>query len=124
VSDTTQMTPSAMWTPDCQGKQDYDGPLLAISCRFWPGPGGGGSMTFDTSTKQVGSLPYGRRPSAKASIILPFGQPSEPWVMDEYLTWREAEFEADTEEEVKAQVVAWVQERFDEVRRLLWPEAR
>ncbi len=27
---------AAKWTPDCQGKQDYDGEFIAISCRYYP----------------------------------------------------------------------------------------
>lgn len=34
----------AKWTPDCQGKKDYDGQILSISTRYWPS--GGGFATF------------------------------------------------------------------------------
>ena len=31
---------SAKWTNDCQGKKDYDGPILEVSTRYWPRGGG------------------------------------------------------------------------------------
>ena len=37
------MQPYAMWTDDCQGKKDYDGNMVSISTRYWPGPSGGGN---------------------------------------------------------------------------------
>lgn len=107
----TELRPAARWTDDCQGKKDYDGPLLSISTRYWPGPGGGGAMTFDTATGAFGSLPYGPMPSADASILLRHA--------GGYLVWRDAKFEAPTEAEVKAQVEAWVREQFAAVIELL-----
>lgn len=109
------LVPCAAWSNDCQGKKDYDGPLLRISTRYWPGPDGGGSMTFDTGTGKMGTLPYGKQPSAKASILLLFGGENA----GDYLVWREQEFEALTPAEVKAQVERWVQEQFNDVMRLL-----
>ncbi len=96
------LRPAAGWTDDCQGKKDYDGPLLSISTRYWPGPPGG----------PFGS-PYGPTPSARSSILLRLAGE------DNYLTWRDAKFEASTEAEVKAQVEAWVREQLRAVVELL-----
>lgn len=112
------MTPCAKWTGDCQGKQDYDGRLLSISCRYWPGEGDGGSNVFDTSTMKWTTVWYGKKPSAVASISLNFGEPDECGYGN-YLEWREESFEANTEAEVKVLVETWVQERMDEVLGLL-----
>jgi len=30
------MKPCAEWTDDCQGKKDYDGPIITIATRYWP----------------------------------------------------------------------------------------
>lgn len=110
--------PCAAWTPDCQGKQDYDGRLLSISTRYWPGPGGGGGMTFDTRTGKFGTAPYGPRPSAHAAIHLDHGEPDE-YGYGEYTVWREAHFDGDTEADVKQQVEQWVAEQVAAVWRLL-----
>lgn len=111
------MLPCAAWTDDCQGKKDYDGRLLDISTRYWPGPGGG-SMTFDTGTREFGTLPYGPKPSAKSSILLRHGEPDK-YGYGDYLVWREQKFEADTEAEVKFHVEAWVALQMAEIVTLL-----
>jgi len=108
----TELRPAASWTDDCQGKKDYDGPLLSISTRYWPGPEGGGAMTFDSRTGKVGSWPYGPTPSAHASILLRLAG-------GEHLVWRDAKFEALTTAEVKALVEAWVREQLAAVIELL-----
>jgi hypothetical protein len=112
-----EYSPIIEWEPDCQGKWDYDGRILSVDTRYWPGPDGGGAMTFDTSTGVFGSLPYGPKPSAKSSIILNAAKNGDDY--PGYHTWREKEFEADTEAEVKAQVEAWVNEQFNDIVSIL-----
>jgi hypothetical protein len=117
------LVPCARWTDDCQGKKDYDGRLLSISAHYWPGVEGQRDFnTYDAPTSQFSILPYGRdgRPSAKATIHLDHGEPDE-YGYGDYLVWREQEFVADTEAEVKAMVEAWVRERFEEIQALLGP---
>ena len=108
------MQPCAAWSDDCQGKKDYDGRLLDISTRYWPGPAGGGSMTFNTGAQEFGARPYGPKPSAKSSILLRHGEPDE-YGYGDYLVWREQEFEADTEADVKAKVETWVAQQMVDV---------
>lgn len=115
MNESVQLTPCAEWADDCLGKKDYDGPLLNISCRYYPGPDGGGTMTYDTATEQFGTVAYGPYPTAIASIELRHGIPDD----GDYKVWREKEFVGHTEEEVKASVEAWVAEQFLEVQRLL-----
>ena len=117
------MQPYAMWTNDCQGKKDYDGELLKISTRYWPGPSGGGAMMFNTTTREFSTLPYGARPSAHSAILLMIGPKAENDGGGDYLTWREKYFEADTEAEVKTAVEAWVAEQMADVVRLLGGDA-
>jgi hypothetical protein len=112
------MQPCATWSDDCQGKKDYDGRLLDISTRYWPGSDGGGTMIFDTITCEFGSLPYGARPSARSSILLRHGVPDQ-YGYGDYLIWRSAKFEADTEAEVKDQVQKWVAAQMADVIALL-----
>ena len=109
-------TLSATWTDDCQGKKDYDGDILSISTRYWPGPAGGGTMAFDTGTGEVSTIPYGPKPSAKSSLILRYWHEKG---YEDYETLIEREFEGDTFEDVKAQVEAWAQEQMDEAAGLL-----
>lgn len=112
------MQPCAEWTDDCQGKKDYDGRLLDISTRYWPGPAGGGTMTVDFRTSEFGTLPYGPKPSAHSSILLRVGPPDCNGYGD-YLVWRDADFEAESETEVKVLVEAWVAQQMQEVVALL-----
>jgi hypothetical protein len=92
----TDFAPAARWTPDCNGKQDYDGRLLSISTRFWP-----------AWKSSVG------RPSAHAAILIDhtvlYDNPdrTDEWESD-YATLSEAEFAADTDDAVKLQVEEWV----------------
>lgn len=67
------------WKPDCQGKWNYDCDLVQLSSRYFPQP----------------------RPSATASIRI--GDLAE----GAYETLARAEFEGDTEMEVKAKVEQW-----------------
>ena len=75
-----------VWTPDCQGKWDYDADLVKLSTRYWPE-----------------NYSRDNRPSAKASIMM------------QEETIFEKEFSADTEADVKALVEQWAQQKFDEI---------
>ena len=97
----------AKWTQDCQGKQDYDAELVSLSTRYWPR--GGGFFSFNTATggfKENKDRPE-LLPSAHASIL----------IQGERIV--EADFEAETEGEVKARVEAWAQEKFYLIERAL-----
>ena len=106
----------AMWTPDCQGKQDFDGQLVSLSTRYWPRGGGftliasrGGGLEENDTRPQV-------RPSAHAKIYL--GSTDNEFY-GEAIKLCDIETEADTEEEVKAQVEAWVAEQFERIGNAL-----
>lgn len=101
MTTVTTPQPCARWTSDVGGKQDYDGRLLDISTRYWPAWKSSNGM-----------------PSARASILIRHGEPDE-YGYGDYSTWREQEFEAPTEAEVKVLVEAWVAEQFADVLRLL-----
>ena len=92
----------AEWTPDCQGKQDYDADLVHLSTRYWPRGGGYAEMTDDGSWLENGDRPS-IPPSATATIYL----------QNDSLTT--ASFEGNTEAEVKAKVEAWAREQFAKV---------
>jgi hypothetical protein len=106
------------WTKDCQGKQDYDADILSISSRFYPR--GGGFHFFDSRNPNAGLQGNEARPeikpSASSSLLLRY---QEPDGSGEDLTLAEAEFEAETEEEVKSQVEKWAQDQMDRVVTLL-----
>lgn len=107
------MKPAAKWTPDCQGKQDFDGPLLSISTRFYPGPGGGGAMLYDSRTGVTKTVPYGPEPSAVASILFEYGEEGD------YHVWRQQKFSALTEDQVKAEVEGWVAAQMADLAKIL-----
>lgn len=90
----------AEWTPDCQGKWDFDADLVRLSCRYWPQ--GGGISIFDTSTgawEDNDARPH-IPPSAMASI----------YIQDREVA--KAEFDGNTEAEVKAKVEQWARQQF------------
>lgn len=92
------------WKPDCQGKWDYDCDLVSLSCRYWPR--GGGFHTLDTGTGawEGNEARPEIRPSATASICI------GDLASGPYETLAKAEFDGDTEDEVKAKVEAWAKE--------------
>lgn len=102
------MKPYAMWTPDCGGAQDFDGPLLSVSTRYWPGPETGG-FTVLHGDGSVSKEPWGAQPHAAAAIHLRLGPRQEDDGGGDYLVWCEQDFEAPTEAEVKDLVERWVQ---------------
>lgn len=94
---------AAEWTHDCQGKQDYDAPIVRLSTRYWPRGGGFHILDRERGTWEGNEARQEIRPSAKATIML----------QDEDLG--SAEFEGETEPEVKAQVEAWAQQQFERI---------
>lgn len=100
------------WTPDCQGKWDYDGPVVRVSSRYWPRGGGFHSFSREAGWQGNEARPE-LRPSASSSILL-FGEE----------VVESSTFEGETEAEVKAQVEAWVEaqvERIATAVRALYP---
>jgi hypothetical protein len=113
-----EIVPRAVWTQDCQGKQDFDGPLFSISSRYYPGPSGGGFMSVSNSGiggAKIETIPYDSQPSAVSTIHLRLGPVENHDGGGDYYVWKRAEFTAPTEAEVKAQVEAWVTERMAEI---------
>jgi hypothetical protein len=98
-----ELIPCALWTPDCQDKQNFDGPILSIWTRYWPGPNSRGAWL----------------PSASAKIVLNLGPREEGDCGGLYRVWREQKFEADTEAEVKALVEAWARHQMAKITRTL-----
>lgn len=93
------------WTPDCSGKQDFDGNVLTVSTRYWPRGGSsyvikveGGKVVSETD--RTDPVRQARIPPSAHSTIL-FGN-SE---------LADQRFEAETEEEIKQQVEEWVRAR-------------
>jgi hypothetical protein len=88
----------AQWTNDCQGKKDFDGELVTLSTRYWPG-----------------SYSRDGQPSARASIHLQGAD-------DEYVELRSEEFSAPTEAEVKEQVERWAKFQWKRLVRVMVAE--
>lgn len=118
------MQPAARWTPDCQGKWDYDGRLISISTRYWPRGGGfhvyipGDGRGLHPSSEDHPEI----KPSATASIHVHCGEPDENGHNSPYAVLAEHEFEADTEQEVKAAVEVWVTEQYVKIVKCLMSE--
>ena len=92
---------TAHWTDDCQGKKSFDGFVVLIDTRYWP-------RNYDRDGK----------PSAKSSIDINFKDEDGQYLVYGYgdnESLIEADFKADTEEEVKAQVEIWVQTQFERI---------
>lgn len=105
------LTKDLQWTPDCQGKWDYDGGIISVETRYWPR---GGSMTIYQAGQFVSDQHSPERqhirPSAKSTIYF-----NGYW--DTPLTTKE--FEAETEEEVKESVRNWVEHEAQRILRQL-----
>lgn len=110
------------WTDDCQGKKDYDPSIVSISTRYWPR--GGGFLLFNSHTGefQENDARPDIRPSATSSLVIDYRQGEGEDAYVDHLDLAVAEFEADTEEEVKAQVEAWAQLQMDRAVAVLWKE--
>lgn len=102
---------TASWTPDCQGKWDYDAPILSLSCRYWP-RGGGFHVLSERGIEGNEARPE-ISPSANAAILL--GDPAD----GPYVEIQEADFSGETETEVKAKVEAWAAEKYATVPHAL-----
>jgi hypothetical protein len=104
------------WTDDCQGKKDYDGSIVAISTRYWPG----NATVFDSSHPELGlhETPMGK-PSALSSIALSDGYPNHNGNTKSLISKK---FEGETFAAVAAQVEAWAQEQMDRVESALLAE--
>ncbi len=99
------------WTPDCQGKWDYDGDVVNVSSRYWPRGGG-----FHTFSREVGWEGNEARPDIRPSAT------SSIYIGEDRIASHD--FEGDTEAEVKASVEAWVAEQVTRVTaavRALYP---
>ena len=112
-----ELSVPAKWTPDCQGKWDYDGDIITVSTRYW---GRGGSFWIVESGKGIvntGEAPERQhiKPSAHSAIHLNYGD-------GDYVEIVAAEFEGETETEVKAAVEAWVKTQFHWIVLRLAPE--
>ncbi len=86
---------AAYWTPDCQGKQDFDGPIIEINTRYWP------ESWIDEFDTIEGWVKVKSKPSAHSEIILRDREEDhDKTIIDGY-------FVAETEDEVKKQVEDW-----------------
>lgn len=115
-----QLKLRARWTDDCQGKKDYDGPVVSISTRYWPR--GGSVLVFDRSRPELGLHKLERpdvKPSAHSSLVIDFADSDGD---ADYLKLVEKEFEAETQEEVQALVETWAQGQMDRAVAVLRQE--
>lgn len=81
--------PCVRWEDDCQGKADYDGPLLSVSSRYWPAK-------------------FGHRHSAHSALVLHHGKPDDQGWKGERKIICEREFTGSSKEDVQQQVEEWV----------------
>lgn len=95
------------WEPDCQGKWDYDYPLVSLSCRYYPR--GGGYDVYHNGAWEVNEDRPEIGPTAQASICI------GDLVNGPYETLAEAYFGGKTESEVKRQVELWAEEMIERV---------
>lgn len=96
----------AEWTLDCGGKKSFDGEVVVLSSRYWPGghwPAGSIVVTpkDHNGHQYMNAEPYTRRHHAHTSICLVKGiQGDHVQVADEH-------FFGDSFDEVKVAVEAW-----------------
>lgn len=95
------------WTPNCQGKQNFDGPVVELSIRYWPR--GDGFITFDSQTGECRENKV--EPSATSAFVIRD--------VDHDFVLVEAKFEAETWDEVKRQVEAWANDQYAKITGVL-----
>lgn len=104
------------WTDDCQGKKDYDGNLVAVSTRYWPGT----LTVFNTAEAEKGLHGIaGGNPSATCTIRLSDGYPYQNGETTDLIS---ATFEEKTFEEVAKKVEDWAQKQADRVYQAVTKE--
>jgi hypothetical protein len=106
----------ANWTDDCQGKKDYDGPILWLSTRYWPPDGG--MLIFNTNEPEKllhppempeGGLPG--YPCARSSLVIRgFDYDSNGRGIE---LADSGYIYGESFEEIAAKVEAWAQEQMD-----------
>lgn len=120
MDDGSEYKIAAQWSDDCNGKKDYDGPILSLSTRYWPR--GGGFMVFDTANPNLGlrdsADAYDTCPSAASSLLLTIATGDDPEDTTDLFLARE-EFEGETYEEVRQKVESWAQTQMDRVIKAL-----
>lgn len=102
------------WTDDCQEKKNYDFPILEISSRYWPR--GGGFTVFNNSPGKPVRFEENEdrpsiRPSATCHVILHLSE-GDAESEDGGLRLVDADFEGETEQEVKDKVEAFAAEQW------------
>ncbi len=110
----------ARWTDDCQGKKDFDGSVVELSTRYWPGANSGYGVTL-LSMAHNGHVreelvPHGSRHHAHTSICLVRGTGGD------LLTLAGEHFFGDSFDEVKLAVEAWAQRMVARVWRTVIAE--
>lgn len=88
--------PAAAWTDDCQGKKDYDGRLIDISCRYYP------------PSKNVNG-----KHSCFVGLLLRHTD------NDRFLDLNHAELWGDDEATLKRDVELWIETRSKEILRAI-----
>lgn len=101
------------WRNDCQGKKDYDAPILEITSRYWPGEQDGeGRMAIDVEDGTVyRNVPYGGEASAVSELEVLYA--STEGMSVERLTLARKEFQHYDGEVVRREVERWAQEQMD-----------
>jgi hypothetical protein len=108
-----------VWSNDCCGKKDYDGPVVSVSTRYWPA--GGSAMVFDTAHAELGLHRHddGHAPCAHCSIMLEDGRG-----VGVGTTLIESEFEGATFDDVRVRVEEWAAGQAERIKVALKAEFR
>jgi hypothetical protein len=93
----------AEWKPDCCGKQSCDNEVACVDLRFYPRGGGFFTLSEGSNELKGGETRQHIPPSATGVV----------WLGEERII--EAEFDAETEAEVKSLAEAWAKEHLQRV---------
>ena len=112
-----QATLPAKWTPDCQGKWDFDGDIVCLTTRYWPR--GGGCHTFSVGAWAGNESRPTIKPHAHAEIVFHTEYDVASRIGE---TLIEARFEGEDETEVKSMVERWAEAQYHRVIEVLKSE--
>lgn len=98
--------PFAAWTDDCQGKKNYDFPVIGVNTRYWSP---GGMIVYDaTAGRFVDQLTTNHTATCSLEIV---HRGTDDEFPDRY-SLIERDFSGDSFEAVKADVEAWAREQY------------
>lgn len=96
-----KLQPCAHWEPDCNGKTSYDGPIVSIESRYWPGH-------YDK---------HGQHTASASIVVHTWHEPTNQ--ADHFDLVIATDLNGSTELAVRAKVEDWVTQKMQRIVQIL-----